>query len=56
MNEVEAMKVIDIMLSADGGCPVCAGELLIAFAEEFPQYEELAKEMYEDYFEQSLES
>ena len=46
MSEENAREIVRIMLGADGGCPFCAASLLKEFAEKFPGFREIAKEMY----------
>jgi len=48
MTKDEAIKVIEIMLTADGGCSFCAYDLCTQFGEEFPEFKDLAMQMWED--------
>ena len=41
-NEKEAIKFIEILETADGGCSYCVRDLLERFIEKFPQYRNLA--------------
>jgi len=51
---MDPKTIIDILLSADGGCPVCARELITLFAEAYPQYATMAHDAYEaEYGEKS---
>lgn len=50
MTKEEAVIVINILLEADGGCPVCAGILIGMFKGSFPKYAEIAEEMYRKEF------
>ena len=47
MIEVDAKKVIEIMLKADGGCPFCASKLIKEFGQEFG-YRGLGQKMFEE--------
>ena len=42
MTKEEALKVVLIMLQADGGCSTCGGGLLEEFIEAFPDHEDVA--------------
>lgn len=55
MKLEEAIKIVEILLSADGGCKYCAGELIKAFINEFPEYNELAKEAFKKAFGTEIE-
>lgn len=48
MNDPDAVKVIRILLSADGGCPFCASALLFKFIETYPEFEQLAHRMFNE--------
>ena len=48
MTEQEATKIILIMMTADGGCPYCAADLLDMFRHTFPEHAELAERMAEE--------
>ena len=43
MTEEEAKIVINLMLTADDFCPICAKNLLEGFTKYFPQFTELAE-------------
>lgn len=49
MEEKEAREVLDIMMTADSDCCACARELSHLFVHSFPQFEEMAKEIFENY-------
>ncbi|GEM_PF-1991631 len=55
MNTESAKKIIKILLSADGGCKFCASELLELFIKQFPEYKDLAKELFKKTFETEIE-
>jgi hypothetical protein len=46
MDKETAKKVLEIMLTADGGCEYCVRELYLKFIKEFPQYSYLARKLY----------
>jgi len=48
MNKEEAMKVIHILLAADGGCQYCAKDLIGYFSKGFPEYKALAETEYKN--------
>jgi len=50
MKRESAEKVIKILLSADGGCIFCARELLKLFVNQFPEYKDLAQELFKNTF------
>ncbi len=54
MNRQEAEEVLKIMVTADGGCLYCAQKLFIRFIEEFPEFRELAEEIFEERFGKNL--
>jgi hypothetical protein len=47
--------VIEIMLSADGGCVFCESELIKLFVSQFPKYKDLAGELFKSKFESDIE-
>jgi hypothetical protein len=47
--------VIEIMLSADGGCVFCESELIKLFVSQFPKYKDLAGELFKSKFETDIE-
>lgn len=47
MDENDAAKVLQIMTSADSGCPSCVRDLFVLFVAEYPDYEVLAKTIFE---------
>ena len=49
MLEVDAKRVIEIMLKADGGCPLCAAKLIWEFGQEFG-YVTLGKKLFQEKF------
>ncbi len=54
MNKEEADRVLDILSTADGGCPACAEELYQQFIEEFPEHAELARTNFKGLFGEVL--
>jgi hypothetical protein len=54
MTKEEAEQVLSIMPYADGGCRYCAGDLMMRFVDFFPEYKELAKNLFEKEFQQEL--
>ena len=50
MEKEEAIKICKIMLEADGGCPTCAGHLLISFGKKFPEFDDMAIKIWEKEF------
>lgn len=46
MYKGDAEKVIYILLEADGGCPECASSLVDYFKSNWPEYSELAENLY----------
>lgn len=47
MTEEEARIVLGIMVTADGGCHVCGLTLLHKFHKHFPQFLDIAVEVFE---------
>lgn len=45
MTRDEAVKVLDIMSHADGGCPVCVKNLFRQFIRAFPEHYEALNEV-----------
>jgi predicted nucleotidyltransferase len=54
MNKETAKKILEIMLTADGGCEFCVRELYLKFIKEFPEYAYLARKRYREEFNQEL--
>jgi predicted nucleotidyltransferase len=54
MDKETAKKVLEIMLTADGGCEYCVRNLYLQFIKEFPQYSYLAIKLYRKTFNQEL--
>lgn len=54
MNMKEAEKIIRILLTADGGCEYCASNLLSLFCKEFPEFKELAENIFKATFGKRL--
>jgi len=54
MDKETAKKVLEIMLTADGGCEYCVRNLFLQFIKEFPQYSYLARKLYRETFNQEL--
>lgn len=50
MNKNEARKILKIMTTADSECGVCARELMQRFIRNFPQFLNLAEEVYREEF------
>ena len=46
MQQEEATKVIGILLEADNGCSVCSSLLVAKFFGAFPEWKQLAVELY----------
>ncbi|VVB90081.1 Uncharacterised protein [uncultured archaeon] len=56
MNEGEAKRVLGIMALADGGCIYCGSELFNRFIEEFPEFTDMAMEIFKKKFDKDLEA
>ncbi len=56
MNTGEVKKILKIMASADGGCIYCARELFFRFISEFPDFIDIAKDIFKRTFNEELES
>jgi len=54
MDKQIAKKVLEIMLTADGGCEYCVRNLYLQFIKEFPQYSYLARKLFREAFNQEL--
>jgi len=50
MNKEETERVIKILLECDGGCEYCIAHLLNLFCKEFPDYEQIAKNAFQERF------
>ena len=48
MTRDEAMRIIAIMATADGGCPCCVGGLIRQFDKAFPEFRDLLIVKQED--------
>ena len=48
MNKKEAKEIIEIMLTADGECSQCSGNLIILFKDKFQKHSDLANKMFEE--------
>ena len=46
VTQLEAMKVIEILLTADGGCPGCIASLFKKFGVAFPEFEYLCSDAW----------
>lgn len=55
MNKDEAIQVIKILLEADGGCYTCAYSLIKLFIEDFPNFKDVAKELYYSKFNKKID-
>lgn len=47
MTDKEAVAVINILKSADGGCAFCVNELFDKFIEKFPEWKHLVVKLPE---------
>ncbi|MBU4374110.1 MAG: hypothetical protein L6244_05295 [Candidatus Methanoperedenaceae archaeon] len=56
MKKEEAKRVLEIMALADGGCIYCVKELFNRFIEEFPEFTDIAKEIFKKKFDIELEA
>lgn len=56
MNKEEAKRVLEIMAQADGGCIYCGSELFNRFSEEFPEFTDIAKDIFKKKFNIELEA
>jgi phage pi2 protein 07 len=56
MNKEEAKRVLEIMALADGGCIYCGSELFNQFVIEFPEFTDIAKEIFKNKFDDEHES
>uniref|UniRef100_A0A7V6CD39 Nucleotidyltransferase domain-containing protein n=1 Tax=Thermodesulfobacterium geofontis TaxID=1295609 RepID=A0A7V6CD39_9BACT len=54
MDKETAKKILEIMLTADGGCEYCVRDLYLKFIKAFPEYAYLARKMYREKFNQEL--
>lgn len=51
MDSIEATSVCNILVQADGGgCSNCASELLDMFKARFPEWEDIAEEVFKREF------
>lgn len=48
-QEKDAIKFINILETADGGCPYCVTNLLEQFVKIFPQHKKLAEQKIQRY-------
>jgi hypothetical protein len=46
MDKEIAKKVLEIMLTADGGCEFCVRDHFLRFIKDYPQYSYLARKLY----------
>jgi hypothetical protein len=46
MDKETAKKVLEIMLTADGGCEFCVRDHFLRFIKDYPQYSYLARKLY----------
>jgi hypothetical protein len=56
MKKEEAKRVLEIMTLADGGCIYCVRELFNRFVEEFPEFTDIATEIFKKKFNNELEA
>lgn len=56
MNKEEARRTLGIMALADGGCIYCARELFDRFVKEFPEFTDMAKQIFKKKFNNELEA
>jgi len=54
MDKETAKKILEIMLTADGGCEFCVRNLYLKFIKEFQEYAYLARKIYREEFNQEL--
>ena len=54
MTTEEAKTVLTIMLDADGGCHICARNLIRDFCKHFPDFRGIAEKIYNDEFREEL--
>ena len=54
MDKETAIKVLEIMKNADGGCEFCVRKLFLEFIKEFPTYAYLARKAFREKFEKDL--
>lgn len=47
----DALKIVEILLDADNGCPVCAKQLIDKFGFAYPEFALIAYEKYCKEFE-----
>lgn len=47
MDQEEATTILEIMMTADGGKAAIAYDLTLQFIEEFPEYSDLAKDVFD---------
>ncbi len=55
MNDKKVKKILEIMVNAHGECGFCAADLFEIFVEEFPEYKDIALEIYKNKFGCSME-
>lgn len=51
MTAEEAKRVVEIMMTADGGCSSCARDLLEEFSETFPEFRHVCGEAFKEMFD-----
>lgn len=54
MDKQETQKIIKILLECDGSCEYCAAGQITRFCEEFPAYQQEAKEAFLEKFGKEL--
>ena len=54
MDEQTAATVIELLQTADNGCPVCVGSLLRGFVKRWPEHCEAAVKAYNDQYGYTL--
>ncbi len=54
MKKEDAEKVLKIMKTADGGCIYCVSRLFNLFIHEFPEFTELAEDIFRREFGEEL--
>lgn len=55
MTKDEAKFILKIFTTADGGCQFCASDLMLQFLEKYPEYKDLAREIFEKEFEEDFD-
>lgn len=56
MDRKEAERIIRILFTADGGCEYCVSGLLSLYCKEFPEFRELAEDVFKETFGKNLDN